>query len=159
MVLDGGHCEVGIESTVAAVIKEHGRRKLLVYRPGFFTALALQDILEEHGLPTEASYAESPVAPGQLEHHYMPPVPVIIQLGEVDITSKAEKALGKKLTKIARLDLGDDPLLAARRFYGELRELSVGNDAILVPVSAAWAKDERWKALMNRLNKAATFKG
>lgn len=159
MVLDGGPCEVGIESTVIAIGNTDGRRRLLVYRPGFYTALALQDILEDAGLPTEAEYTESPVAPGQLAQHYMPSVPVLVQEGSSDIMTKAEKFLGKKLPRVAHLELGDDPLLAARRFYGELRSLSVGHDAILVKLDKSLTQDENWKALMNRLGKAASFKG
>ncbi len=159
-VLDGGPCEVGIESTVAAIVREDGRRKLVVYRPGFYTAAVLHDVLEDAGFPTETTYAESPVAPGQLEHHYMPSIPVVTALpGDATAVARAEKALKRTLPRVAKLDLGDDPQLAARMFYEQLRGLSTGHDAILVEVAPAKAKSEDWRALMNRLQKAASFKG
>lgn len=159
-ILDGGHCEVGIESTVAAIIQENGRRKLLVYRPGFYTAAVLHDILEEAGFPTETSYAESPVAPGQLQHHYMPAIPVITSSkGDADVVTKAGLALKKPLKNVARLELGADPQLAARMFYEQLRTLSEGHDAILVELTSEHTRSEPWRALMNRLQKAASFKG
>lgn len=159
-VLDGGPCEVGIESTVAAVVRTDNRWKLLVYRPGFYTAAHLHDILEEKGLPTETSYTESPVAPGQLEHHYMPPIPVLLaeKLTRPELIEAAEKKMGRKFQQIAHLQLEDDPALAARLFYENLRTLSPGHDAILVSVSAEMRQSEAWRALLNRLGKAASFK-
>lgn len=159
-VLDGGPCEVGIESTVASVVKEGQRWKLLIYRPGFYTAAALHDLLVEAGLPTETSYAESPVAPGHLKHHYMPPIPVLVdEKLQGDFLERAGKALKKPILKPAELVLGEDPLRAARLFYENLRTLSDGHDAIVVKLSTEHTTHESWRALMNRLGKAASFKG
>lgn len=158
-VLDGGACEVGIESTVAAVQREGNRWKLVIYRPGFYTAAVLHDLLIELGLPTETSYAESPVAPGHLKHHYMPSIPLLVnETGVVDFTARATKSLKKEFPSIARLELGADPLLAARLFYEQLRSLSVNHDAILVTLTAEQRNSESWRALMNRLVKAASFR-
>lgn len=158
-VLDGGPCEVGIESTVAAVIKESGRSKLVIYRPGFYTAAALHDLLIEAGLPTETSYAESPVAPGHLKHHYMPAIPVLVnETNATEFLPRASKALKQDFKKIGHLRLGADPLLASRLFYEQLRTLSVGNDAILVELTSDQRTQESWRALLNRLTKAASFK-
>jgi len=159
-VLDGGPCDVGIESTVAAVERLDGRWKLSIYRPGFYTAAALHDLLESVGLPTETSYTESPVAPGQLKHHYMPPIPVLVgeKVTREEVVAEAQKKLGKRLTHIAALELGNDPLLAARNFYQQLRDLTVGHDAIVVMLTQEQRKLEDWRALMNRLFKAASFR-
>ena len=160
LVLDGGPCNVGIESTVAAVVRAGGRWKVMVYRPGFYTAATLHDILENVGLPTETSYAESPVAPGQLEHHYMPPIPVLVgeKVDAFELQDAAQKKLKKTFSQMARLDLGVDPVLAARTFYQSLRDLTPGHDAIVVMLTAEQRKDENWRALMNRLFKAASFR-
>lgn len=160
MVLDGGSCEVGIESTVAAVVRNGGRWKLLVYRPGFFTAAKLHDILEEAGLPTETSYTESPVAPGQLEHHYMPSIPVLItdNLPKVELIEAAQKKLKVPIVNPVELVLADDPILAARLFYQQLRDLSPRHDAIIVMLREEHRRTEAWRALMNRLMKAASFR-
>jgi L-threonylcarbamoyladenylate synthase len=160
LVLDGGACDVGIESTVAAVVRAGGRWKVMVYRPGFYTAATLHDILENAGLPTETSYAESPVAPGQLEHHYMPPIPVLVgeKVDVHELLDASQKKLKKTFNAQARLDLGSDPALAARTFYQSLRDLTPGHDAIIVMLTAEQRKDENWRALMNRLYKAASFR-
>jgi L-threonylcarbamoyladenylate synthase len=159
-VLDGGSCDVGIESTVAAVIRASGRWKLMVYRPGFYTAATLHDMLEDAGLPTETSYAESPVAPGHLQHHYMPSIPVLVgeKLTAAELIEAAEKKLKLKLSRTAKLELGDDPILAARTFYQSLRDLTPGHDAIVVMLTENQRREENWRALMNRLFKAASFR-
>jgi L-threonylcarbamoyladenylate synthase len=160
MVLDGGPCEVGIESTVAAVVRNGGRWKLLVYRPGFYTAAKLHDILEEEGLPTETSYTESPVAPGQLQHHYMPSIPVLItdNLPKLELIEAAQKKLKISIVNPVELVLADDPILAARLFYQQLRDLSPHHDAIVVILREEHRRTEAWRALMNRLMKAASFR-
>ncbi len=160
-ILEGGDCEVGIESTVAAVVREGQRLKLLIYRPGHYTAAHLHDLLESKGIATETAYAESPVAPGHLKHHYMPNIPVLMSTtGDENKTKlEAEKKLARSFSRIARLELESDPTLAARSFYQQLRELSPHHDAILVPVTQEHLKAESWRALMNRLTKAASFRG
>lgn len=159
-ILDGGSCEVGIESTVAAVVKVEQRWKLMIYRPGFYTAAALHDLLIEAGLPTETTYAESPVAPGQLKHHYMPAIPLLVcEKSNDHFLAQASKTLKKEFKNVAILDLGNDPLMAARYFYEQLRTLSRGHDAIRINLSETQRTHENWRALMNRLNKAASFKG
>jgi len=141
------------------VVKDSGRWKLLIYRPGFYTAAALHDLLIEVGLPTETSYAESPVAPGQLKHHYMPAIPLLVdEKGDPDFLAKAQKALKKDFKQLASLELGQNPLVAARLFYEQLRQCSAGHDAIRVTLTQEQRSSEAWRALMNRLNKAASFK-
>ncbi len=67
LILDGGPCRVGVESTVLKI--ENGRGTLL--RPGAITAEQLREILpveEFVGKPLSASLE----SPGQLESHYAP---------------------------------------------------------------------------------------
>ncbi len=63
---------------MAGIEKAHGGWKVQIYRQVFYTAEALQKILRTHNIQAEVIYAESPVAPGQLKHHYMPNIPLII---------------------------------------------------------------------------------
>lgn len=68
-VLDGGDCEVGIESTIVDV--SSGAPTLL--RPGRLTRLAIEQLL---GRPLAEPGAHSPRASGTLEAHYAPSVPL-----------------------------------------------------------------------------------
>ncbi len=65
LVLDGGRCPVGIESTI--VDCSRGRPVLL--RPGVLTRAALEAALGE---PLHAADADAPRAPGTLAAHYAP---------------------------------------------------------------------------------------
>ncbi len=69
LVLDGGACEHGVESTIVAF--DSGVR---VLRPGAVPLEALAALLPEVTLGR--SDAETPVAPGQLAHHYAPRTPL-----------------------------------------------------------------------------------
>ena len=69
MVLDGGPCPVGIESTIVDL---SGPQPLLL-RPGAITREQLQAVL---GLPVAAAHGAAPRAPGRLEKHYAPRTPL-----------------------------------------------------------------------------------
>lgn len=66
IILDGGPCTVGVESTVVSFMQ--GQATLL--RPGGLPRAAIEQVLG-HALKTEADSAQ-PHGPGQLESHYAP---------------------------------------------------------------------------------------
>ena len=66
MILDGGRCPVGVESTVVSLL---GDRPLLL-RPGGIAAESLAEVLGEELLLPEASAAIA--SPGMLSSHYAP---------------------------------------------------------------------------------------
>lgn len=155
-ILDGGPCEIGIESTVAGI--ENGEVK--IYRPGFYTAQSLSKILKEHKLDVPVNYAQSPVAPGQLKHHYMPNIPlVIIPENETwpALKDKIETQLNRKFLSPALWVQPENPLIASRELYEKMRSFEKqGNDIILCIQNKEW-QNEDWKAIWNRLEKAKTI--
>lgn len=155
-VLDGGPSDIGIESTVAGV--EDG--KVLIYRPGFYTAGKLKEILGQQGLNVEVSYAESPVAPGQLKHHYMPKIPLIIitpQMKWEDVQAKIESQFNKKFISPALWIQPTNPLAASRELYQSMRSfVDLGHDIILCVRNDEF-QEEDWKGIWNRLDKAKTL--
>lgn len=159
-ILEGGACEVGIESTVAGVVKDEEGHKVLIYRPGFYTAQSLQKVLDEAGIKAKVSYAESPVAPGQLKHHYMPNIPLVILAENTDwneAKSKIEGKLGKKVLNPAMWGLDSDPRLASRELYQDLRNFSFfGHDLIVIKRDSTQMSED-WNGIWNRLNKAKSF--
>lgn len=64
-VLDGGACEVGIESTIV----DCSRDRAVLLRPGTLTRSAIEAVL---GGPLEDRDAAAPRAPGTLDAHYAP---------------------------------------------------------------------------------------
>jgi L-threonylcarbamoyladenylate synthase len=75
MVLDGGACSIGIESTVIKCMD--GEPVLL--RPGGLKKIDVEKILGKM-LLIEAMKAGRPDAPGQLEQHYAPRAKVILDV-------------------------------------------------------------------------------
>lgn len=173
-VVDGGPCAVGIESTVLLVNDKSS--ELVVLRPGYITETALSEFLHEQKIPHHFHKVTNKVlAPGQMKHHYMPAVPLIIlernYISENDLENEINQILraapdfveGVKIIKpahrverIANLRLPDDPVLAARALYGSLRNLAEsGADAILF-VKNEVHQGELWESILERLTKAAT---
>ncbi len=71
MVLDGGACTVGVESTIVRT----GRKKIELLRPGGITVEELTGVVGEITITTEHAIVE---APGQMEWHYAPSKPVLL---------------------------------------------------------------------------------
>jgi L-threonylcarbamoyladenylate synthase len=76
LVLDGGPCSAGIESTIAA-LREGGGWQVL--RPGPIAAAQIAAIL---GTPAEPVTASRIEAPGQLASHYAPGKPMRLEARE-----------------------------------------------------------------------------
>jgi L-threonylcarbamoyladenylate synthase len=147
-ILDGGSCRVGIESTVAGV----NGNSVEIYRPGFYTAAMLKEILANAGIEAHVKYSESPVAPGQLKHHYMPKIPLWIVSPEFNWERD-----GKKIGNFSRPVMWEqprDPVLASRELYESLRKFdSEGYDLILTK-QLPEHESEEWMGIWNRLGKA-----
>jgi L-threonylcarbamoyladenylate synthase len=67
MILDGGPCEVGIESTVVLV----DSNKIIITRPGFVSREDLQELFDDKVVVEYAS-KPSEVTPGNRYKHYSP---------------------------------------------------------------------------------------
>jgi L-threonylcarbamoyladenylate synthase len=68
MILDGGPCSLGLESTIIG-LPDHGTDRLLLLRPGGITP---DQIAEICGIRPEADQSGAITAPGQLLSHYAP---------------------------------------------------------------------------------------
>ncbi len=148
-ILDGGPSEIGIESTVAGI--ENG--KVLIYRPGHYTATKLQKILLLSGIKTEVGYSESPVAPGQLKHHYMPKIPLVIVPENFNLNQDLHQ-IPFSFNKPVLWKQPSSPGLAARELYQKMREFDEqGYDIILAERNSQY-RNEEWLGIWNRLEKA-----
>jgi L-threonylcarbamoyladenylate synthase len=159
-VLEGGPSEVGIESTVVGVSSGPKGFMVEIYRPGFFTAKMLEKILQDHHIDAEVRYAQSPVAPGQLKHHYMPKIPLIIVPEEFNWDENRfliENELKQKFSTPVHWQLNQDPRMASRELYEKMRTFDKeGFDLILV-TKEAHQNSEEWLGVWNRLEKAKTL--
>jgi L-threonylcarbamoyladenylate synthase len=155
LILDGGACEIGIESTIVDL----SRGKPVVLRPG---RIAEEDVAEVLGVTASPRDAASPRAPGALLSHYAPRRPLrLIESEEWGRRMLRTSARTGVMSFHAR-PAGDasaiwivgssDPQRYAHDLYANLRALdSSGCDEILVeepPASPAWA------AARDRLSRA-----
>jgi L-threonylcarbamoyladenylate synthase len=158
LVLDGGDCEVGLESTIVACLG--GRVTLL--RPGAVSRSQLRDVVGE----VADADAASPRAPGRDRSHYAPRT-VLVVIAAAQLKSEIERALasGERLAVLARSgapvasdqlvwrQLGKPPAEYGRALYAALRDLDrVGAARILVEEVP---DDEPWAAIADRLRRAA----
>ena len=157
LVLDGGPCPVGVESTIVSLIG--GSPAIL--RPGGVSAEELEDAL---GVRCERATAptERPLAPGQLTRHYATRTPVRILPGTAGTPpddgrtgllawSEAPSAAGYAAVEVLAPD--GRPTTAAARLFAALRRLDdLGLDLI---VAEACPEQGLGAAIMDRLHRCA----
>ena len=153
MVLDGGDCEVGIESTIIGIFE----KLILIYRPGMVTLKQIVEVLKLEDLDFEVQYQESPVAPGHLKHHYMPNKPIIL-----NVLSQNKRDLTHIPTNLllntSLWTLPTNATTAARDLYGKFRSLdNLESNSITIEVTEEQLNSENFKGVFNRLIKAATY--
>lgn len=176
-VLDGGECQIGIESTVLLVRHRPEVVELSILRRGHVLRSEIERVLTDRGFKFEfVDIVDKRESPGHMKHHYMPPIPLIVcrnkGRAEDDILKEVNQKLALlpdeieniKILKPAggirscqKLCLSSDPVLAAREFYSKLRESAeTGADCILFYQEPEHS-GERWDSLFDRINKAASL--
>ena len=144
-ILDGGACEVGIESTIVGF--EEG--KITVYRLG---GLALEEIEKVVGkVEVRINQSSDPKAPGMLKNHYAPKKPLVI--GDLDTVQK-ENA-GKKIGIISLEKLSSSKNLkeAAHNLFSALRDLDESDVDIII--AEKFPDNFLGRAINDRLQRAA----
>lgn len=91
-VVDGGPCQIGLESTVVGLEGE----EIVIYRPGGITLEDLQKVAPTRIDSALSSASEKPKAPGMKYRHYAPSAPLTVYAGnrekaEQEILSFARK--------------------------------------------------------------------
>jgi L-threonylcarbamoyladenylate synthase len=116
LVLDGGPCRVGVESTILDL---SGETPTLL-RPGGIPREVLRDLLGQE--VAVAAPASAIKAPGQLESHYAPGLPVRLNVTDA---AQGEALLGFGPVAGAALNLSpdSDPAEAAANLFAMLRAL------------------------------------
>lgn len=139
-ILDGGPCQVGVESTVLSFM---GDRPILL-RPGGCAVEALEAIIGpiERAAPNAALDDAAQPAPGMLSRHYAPSTPLtIVSRNSLAVSVEGQNCglmtYGKQpfsgsFVRIERLETSEDLQSCASRFFAALRSLdSCGLDVII----------------------------
>jgi L-threonylcarbamoyladenylate synthase len=159
IVLDGGECDDGIESTIVDCSGVHPA----LLRPGTIARERIEAVLGE---PLQAPNAQSPRASGTLESHYAPRAKV--RLMSAEMLNTALQMLGESALKLAvysrtvvpprrspllRRAMPADARAAAHDLYAGLRDLDAhGVDLIWVEEPPA---EPAWDGVRDRLRRAA----
>jgi L-threonylcarbamoyladenylate synthase len=159
IVLDGGPCDVGIESTIVDLSREPPA----ILRPGRVSAQQIADALL---VPLSASSADRPRAPGSLDSHYSPRTPLkIVHPDEIESYVRRQ-VVPPPVAVLARRGRPRDSKVAlwqiapevpedyARLLYGTLRRFDEAGCRLIVV--EALPQLPEWTAVRDRLDRAAT---
>ena len=163
MILDGGPCQVGIESTIVDLTGE----RTTILRPGMVSAFELGKVLGR--LPAIGG-ADAPRVSGSLAAHYAPRTPLALLQPDVVIFAVREAmAANKRIGIIAPMacPLSDERIVwrqisgeaagFAHDIYALLRELDEMGCARIVVQKPPL--NENWRAINDRLQRAVAGSG
>ncbi len=169
LVLDGGPCPIGIESTIVDLTGEHA----VILRPGALSAFDVGRVLGRAPLSFDDPLAPQDLAKnrasGTLAAHYAPRTPLILMPDD-----SLPIALGNAIARRERIavlathpapfempnlfwrEAPADPAGFARELYTSLRELdALACERIYVQKPVG----EPWQAVLDRLRRAAAGSG
>jgi L-threonylcarbamoyladenylate synthase len=155
LVLDGGPCTVGIESTIV----DCSRDRPVLLRPGVLTRERLQQVL---GAPLAERDAAAPRASGDLASHYAPAAR--LRLFDARALEKAgrpgdgvavySRSCPAGVTAAHWRPLPDDPALVAQQLFAVLRDFDAAG------MREIWVEQPpdlpEWEGVRDRLRRAAT---
>ena len=156
LVLDGGPCKVGIESTIVDLSGDAPR----ILRPGQIGADAIAQVL---GAPIAIGAQQaSPRVSGSLASHYAPDTPAErVPTERLDTMIRQALGSGESVRVLALrhlpngvhgLVMPNDPEQYARHFYAALRSLDgEGAERLLIELPP---DEPRWLALHDRICRA-----
>jgi L-threonylcarbamoyladenylate synthase len=160
LVLDGGDCEVGIESTIIDLSSAQPR----ILRPGRITRAQIEAVI---GPVAQDSNESSPRASGTLEAHYAPSTPMLmLTRAALEKEAREQRVLGKRVSVLTLgslpagatgLVLSNDAAAYAHGLYAAMRQLDAGGQQLLLVERPP--EDERWLAVHDRLRRAAAGAG
>lgn len=139
LILDGGRCSVGIESTIVAAISQEGYQ---ILRHGIIDETMLRNVLPGLELQSDDKIRIS----GNLKTHYQPQKPLYYftdhELAKQFCTKHA----------VTMLSLNHDPKTAAYELYYQLRAADASStDVILIDLPP---NTSSWKGTRERIIKA-----
>ncbi len=151
LILDGGPCEVGIESSIVDCTR--GRPVLL--RPGVLTRAQLETACGESVLPQEEVDEAAPRASGTLESHYAPNAKVrlmdaaaiqtaldLLGADAANIAIYARSIVRIKSEKVLYRRMPDDALATAQQLFAVLRDFDAKGVKLIwienLPEAAEW---------------------
>jgi len=165
MILDGGACEVGLESTIISFCDESPR----ILRPGGITLSALESILNSRVILAHNMMNQTIRASGLLPTHYAPATPLKIypaeQLwhGTLALAAQGLRTLvitwsdihqsQPQVQSIQQFSMPSDPVAYGKQLYAKLRQFD--QEAFDYMIVEAPPDHPAWLAITDRLQRAS----
>ena len=157
-IVDGGNCEVGIESTILDLTASTPS----ILRAGIIDAKAISKILNCRVNTTMKK--TQPVVPGNLPAHYAPDIPLKTYL-HADLEKqlkdlKVSRCMFLSLQFIKNVphqkQMPNDPVEYAKQLYATLHQLEKQKqDFDLILVETQETDEPAWQGVLDRLRRAA----
>jgi L-threonylcarbamoyladenylate synthase len=158
LILDGGPCPVGVESTIVSFLEEKPR----LLRAGGVSLEEIESIIGK--VEVSQIKEDRPFAPGMLPRHYAPRTPIVLDWDEKNLGLHKNKNIGLlafqrpkdnlKFHSVEVLSERGDMREAAANLFASIRRLDALNlDLILAePIPEVGLG----RAIMDRLRRAST---
>lgn len=167
LIIDGGECDCGVESTVLSLVGDTPR----LLRPGFVTAEEIEDtigeIIIDSAVTKGLEKGQAALSPGMKYKHYSPKAKVLLikasredfekwitdnaREGDVALCFEGERVAVPSVS----FGAADDPAAHARLLFGALRDADgMGASRMIVHCPGEKGID---LAVYNRLLRAAAF--
>jgi L-threonylcarbamoyladenylate synthase len=156
VILEGGDCEVGLESTIVSLLGAEPR----ILRPGVIGRAALESALgtrvlaaDDRGGGADGAAVSTPRVPGSTAQHYAPHTPLtLVPAGTLAVAVAAAVERGERAAILA-CPPDSDAAMYGRALYATLRALDDGRaDRLLVEQVPSTPE---WDAVRDRLTRAA----
>lgn len=168
MILDGGACKVGLESTIVAFCGS----TVILLRPGGVPVALLEDVIKQK-IVLRRNQDETLRAPGTLASHYAPLTP--LEIWPTDSIQQRAQEMSKKGSRIALIIwsatnhlsqalneniypflMPADPIEYGHQLYATLRQLD--QKGFFRLLAEAPPEDAAWLAISDRLLRASFTK-
>jgi len=161
IILDGGDSPIGLESTIVSCLDNQAR----LLRPGFITRSQLEQVVGPMAVGGVV-----PRAPGDRALHYAPSTPLeIVDSDDLEVRAEEIVARDEKVAVLAMrpplhtqrhmtwINAGKKPEAYAHNLYNNLRTLDRAQCVRILVQELP--KDERWAAILDRLQRASGGSG
>jgi L-threonylcarbamoyladenylate synthase len=156
LILDGGPCPVGVESTILSFLEEKPR----LLRPG---GVSLEEIESIIGKVEISPIEDRPSAPGMLPKHYAPRTPIVLDWNVKNLDRYEDKNIGLLVLQepknnlnfhsVEVLSANGDLREAAANLFAAIRRLDTLNLDLIVAESIP--EVGLGMAIMDRLRRAS----
>jgi L-threonylcarbamoyladenylate synthase len=158
LILDGGPCPVGVESTIVSFLE---KKRPMLLRPGGVSLEEIESVIGKVEIPPIES---RPSAPGMFPKHYAPRTPIILDWSEKNLDLYKDRNIGLLLFQQRKHHLKYHPVEilsmkrnlreAAANLFAAIRRL----DALHLDLIVAEPIPEvgLGRAIMDRLRHAAS---